>query len=428
MAINGLKSRAGRLYGTFRTACERLLKPAAPQAPARKRFLSDQPARTAAFLQAARDYVGKLEGHARDYLYQKPAATGAAGHPAFFNEMYQVLNLLRAMAVPPAGRVLEVGSGPGWVTEILVTLGYEVDGVEPCEEMIHIARERVDGRVRHHRLKNPPRAAFHCCTLEDCTLPDDHYDAVFFHAALHHVIDEETGLAQCYRMLRPGGVLGVSEAAWVPGNRALEAALEEEMARYGTLENPFTQEYLDYLLSKHGFVDVRRYHGVNGLFPAEMGHQTLASVAQAPAAIWNTLTARKPNLTGHAGPTTADPAAATAAEIVVLEQADDAAATVSLRVKLVNRGETAWLHAPFRAGCVMLSLCQGAPGTPGFREVCWQRLPHMVRPGEEVVLQFSCDMPADYRQAPWQLDLVNEQYFWFSARGTVPARVDFAPG
>jgi hypothetical protein len=35
-------------------------------------------------------------------------------------------------------------------------------------------------------------------------------------------------------------------------------------------------------------------------------------------------------------------------------------------------------------------------------------------------------MPADYREAPWQVELVNEQYFWFSTRGTAPAKVDFA--
>ena len=34
------------------------------------------------------------------------------------------------------GRVLEVGSGPGWVTEMLMGLGFEVDAVEPSASMI----------------------------------------------------------------------------------------------------------------------------------------------------------------------------------------------------------------------------------------------------------------------------------------------------
>src|SRR5262249_6161596 len=135
---------------------------------------------------------------------------------------------------------------------------------------------------------------FHCTALEECALPESRFDAVLFHAALHHVIDEDKGLAQCFRMLKRGGILGVSEAAWLPGDRTQERALEAEMARYGTLENPFTRAYLDYLLGKHGFVEVRRFHGINGLYPEEMGHLTIAAGAQAHAATSNTLTARKP--------------------------------------------------------------------------------------------------------------------------------------
>src|SRR5262249_5459690 len=159
-----------------------------------------------------------------------------------------------------------------------------------------IAQERIAARMEQLRRKNASRIAFHCETLEESKLPGNHYDAVFFHAALHHVIDEEKGFSQCYRMLRPGGVLGVNEAAWIPGDRSVEGPLEEEMARCGTLENPFTREYLDYLLAKHGFVDVQRYHGINGLIPVELGDQTVRDLARLPGAGSNTLTARKPCL------------------------------------------------------------------------------------------------------------------------------------
>jgi 2-polyprenyl-3-methyl-5-hydroxy-6-metoxy-1,4-benzoquinol methylase len=293
----------------WRRLCSRLRHAVLPvRMPAQKRFLSGQPRRTEAFLQGAKNYVGNLDPFAHDYLFQKPTGFSTAAHTAFFSEMYQVLNLLKAMAVPPGGRILEVGSGPGWVTETLVTLGYEVDAIEPSEDMIGIARERVASRVRHHHLQNPPRATFHCVTLEECLLPDASFDAILFHAALHHVIDEEKGIAQCFRMLKPGGVLGVSEAAWRPGDRTQEAGFEAEMARFGTLENPFTRSYLDFLLATHGFREVQRYHGVNGLYPVEMGHVSLAAAAQAPARTSNTLTARKP--TAAAEPGAAAPRAA----------------------------------------------------------------------------------------------------------------------
>ena len=71
------------------------------------------------------------------------------------------MNLLRAMGVTPGGRVVEVGSGPGWVTEILLALGYEVDAVEPSEDMIAIAKERIAHARAHYHLGPLPRADFH---------------------------------------------------------------------------------------------------------------------------------------------------------------------------------------------------------------------------------------------------------------------------
>src|SRR4051812_19188162 len=119
---------------------------AAKGPPQFKRFLGDQPLNSAAYVRAAKEYVGHLEPVQRDYLYEKPydrladhvtASVDVSG--SFYTEMYQVMNLLRAMEVPFGGRILEVGSGPGWVSEMFMCLGYEVDGIEPCEDMIRTA-------------------------------------------------------------------------------------------------------------------------------------------------------------------------------------------------------------------------------------------------------------------------------------------------
>lgn len=386
-----------------------------------RRFLSDQPQRGEAFLQAARQYVGGLDEDNLAWLYAKPFDS-RPGNVDFYTELYQILNLLQMMALPGGARVLEVGSGPGWVTEILMLLGFEVNAVEPCGPMIRIAQERLDACRRHHRLAGPPRVTFHCQALEDCDLPDGCCDAALFHESLHHVIDEHEGLAQCYRVLRPGGILGICEGAWHPGDRRTEAIWEAEMARSGTLENPYTQSYLDALLREHGFEHITRYHGINGLYPTTLGEVPIKHLAQFPASHFNTLTAVKPG----AGPDTRDPEAKTSASIqVVTCERDFEARKAHLKVRLSNTGETTWLNnRGFKAGYVTLSLHQGKPGSAECREAHPRHLlPQPVAPGHQLLMDAVFDLPEAPDRAPWYVDLLNEHHFWFSSRGTVPAEV-----
>jgi SAM-dependent methyltransferase len=384
--------------------------------PRHRRYLSDSPERMEAYLRAAREYVARLSAADRAWLYRKPFDV-STGHPAFFDEMYGIMNLLRAMGITPKGRVLEVGSGPGWVTEILLALGYEVDALEPSADMTSIARERVDHARRHYRLGDSPRAEFHAEALETCSLPGDAFDAVVFHAALHHVVDEEKGLAQCFRLLRPGGVLGVSEGAWIPGDRFWEEKLDAAMRQFGALENPFTAAYLDFLLRRLGFEDIRRYYAVNGLFPAEMGNCRLAKAATYRPWDGNNLTARKP---ASYTATTLDPNARTEAAIEVLESALDRVSGIArLKVRLINRGETAWLAGSHGVGWISIALRRGEVGSPGLVEAASRRrLPRTLPPGEEVVMNLNFRLPADSFEDAWFLDLVNEEVFWFSSRGT----------
>jgi SAM-dependent methyltransferase len=208
--------------------------------PAYRRYLSDKPQRYEAYLQAAERYVGLLAEAEKLSLYQKPFDRNP-GNPTFYLSLYQVLNLLQAMDLPKGGRIVEVGSGPGWLTEMLIGLGFEVDAVEPSELMVRVARDRIAASIQHYRLQDPPRITFHCQSFEECTLPDECADAVWFHESLHHMIDEHRALGHCRRVLRPGGVLGVSgDSNWQPHNGAQEAFWEEEMDRFGTLESPYT--------------------------------------------------------------------------------------------------------------------------------------------------------------------------------------------
>jgi SAM-dependent methyltransferase len=381
-----------------------------------KRYLSRRRYSPDAALAAARSYVGSLSTEAAMWLWRKPFDP-SPGNPNFFEEMYQLLGLIKAMKIQPAGRVLEIGSGPGWVSELLVALGFDVDGLEPSEDMIRLAQQRIAGFRSLRKIPNPPEVRFHCSTLEDFNSADESFDAIIFHEALHHIIDETKALLQCYRLLRPGGVIGIDEGAWVPGSsQALEEQLEKEMRLYGTMENPFTVEYLDHLLRQAGFVKIVRYHGVYHLVPADDGDKRLSEIADAPAERYNNLTAYKPS----SGLDTRDADARTLAGIVVkASRLDTSARKAIVSAVLTNIGETRWLCQGKRSGYVTIALRQEEPGSPAFVEALGrQGLPKDVPPGESVELELAFHLPAESGSYPWVLDLVNEGIFWFSMRGT----------
>jgi len=387
----------------------------------KKRYLSDRPEQYAAYIEAAKNYVQNL-GDLAGYSYTKPYSTKNVNSD-YYNLMYDILNLINVMKIRPHGRVLEVGSGPGWVTEILMGLGYEVDAVEPSAEFIEIAKERIARCIEHYRFQNPPTVNFYCTTLEECTLPDGHYDGILFYAALHHVVDEEKGLAQCARLLCKGGVLGVNESAWIPGYRKLEALLDKEMDSYGTLENPYTVEYLNYLLMKHGFEQIIRYEQVNGLFPIALENSTLKQASQQPAMYSNILTAIKDSAQSL---TSLNPFALTSGMITVLEsQFDEETRKATLKIQLTNDGETTWLYDASPFGAVTFTLRQGTLGDVDFRETARHRISNNLAPGDSDTLQVEYDLPEDYDQRPWYLELIHEGYFWFSAHGHPATEVKF---
>ena len=417
MIIERLSQPAHRLIRRMASSVDSQQTATGNGPPRHRRYLSDQPQDPEQLLTAAGDYVDSLDS--RDYLYAKPFDQ-TPGNRMFFIELYQVLNMLRAMDLPAASRVLEVGCGPGWITEILAMMGFEVDALDPCQAMIDVARQRLDGCFSHHRLRDRPAVRFHCQSLESCELPDGAFDGALFHESLHHIVDEFAGLRQVHRMLKPGGIMGVSgEGVWRPGDRVLEQFLDDEMQQYGTLENPFTVEYLDFVLKECGFADVTRYEGVNGLFPVTQSRRAIRDAAMFPAGSYQNLTACKPDL--RADRTTSHSGATALAELAIVKSDYDVRRmNVAVTAVLKNSGGVAWNHSDREGhGYVTLALRQGRPGSLRFREAAPRaRIHRTVFPGESITIDHGFQLPENGDSRPWTLDLVNEEHYWFSSCGT----------
>ena len=389
-----------------------------------QRFLSANPMAYQSAIAAAQTYVAKLQAGDVLWLHSKPFDPNS-GHPQYFRLMFDLLNILQVMAVPAGGRVLEIGSGPGWVTEILLMLGFTVDALEPAADLIEIAEERCSSLAFHYRHAAPPKVRFHQATLEEVSFEDESFDGILFFDVLHHVVDERLAMEKCLRFLKPGGCVGVVEGAWQPGARAMEQALIAEMASFGTLENPFTQAYLDEVLETAGFVEIRRYGGVNGFFTAEELAQPARNLASSSLASANHLTARRPNRDTQQWPGCADPEARTELRLRLRQGGiDPASRSAELVVYLQNLGQTLIEGLVSLAGHVRLALRRGTPGAPDYVESLERLpLPRAIQPGQAAILTLAFTVPDGAPLDGWVLDLVAEGLFWFSTRGTVPCPV-----
>lgn len=259
------------------------------------RFRPGADADFAAFKTAATDYVVNLAPEERLGLLEKPLDWGL-GHVGYFMAMYQLFNGLQALRLTPGDKLLEVGGGAGWATEIMASLAYRVTVIEPSAAMIDVARQRVQAHVRNYgKPEMINNVSWQCAVLEEALLFDGFADAAIFFESFHHLIDEHEALRRTFAALRPGGQIAIlGDSNWNPGNRQQEEAWIAEMAAFGTLESPFTDAYLVWLLDHHGFVDIQRNHMVNGLIPIEREAEPIANFIQLHASGNNLVLARKP--------------------------------------------------------------------------------------------------------------------------------------
>jgi SAM-dependent methyltransferase len=104
--------------------------------------------------------------------------------------------------VEPGQRVLDVGSGPGALTSVLVErLGAEnVSAVDPSEPFVAAVRERHPG-------VDVQRAS-----AEELPFADDTFDAALAQLVVHFMADPVRGLSEMARVTRPGGV--VAACVW----------------------------------------------------------------------------------------------------------------------------------------------------------------------------------------------------------------------
>jgi len=129
--------------------------------------------------------------------------------------------ICEAAGIGPGATVLEIGCGSGQLTRSLLERGLRVTAVEPGARLIAQARARLDGSGE---------LEFVNARLEDASLPDAHYSAVFSASAIHW-IDPDVSWRRAADALVNGGTLalvsyfGLKEPSSAADQQALRAAM-----------------------------------------------------------------------------------------------------------------------------------------------------------------------------------------------------------
>ncbi|MGH8274461.1 MAG: class I SAM-dependent methyltransferase [Gammaproteobacteria bacterium] len=136
-----------------------------------------------------------------------------------------VLHVLREeTGLNTASQIADIGSGTGISSELFLSNGNSVFGVEPNPEMRHVAEALLQGYPQFHSIDG---------TAEVTTLPGQSADYVIAGQAFHW-FDMQKAKQEFIRILRPGGravlMWNSRRTNSTPFLRAYEALLQ----RYGT--------------------------------------------------------------------------------------------------------------------------------------------------------------------------------------------------
>ncbi|MEI6214210.1 MAG: bifunctional demethylmenaquinone methyltransferase/2-methoxy-6-polyprenyl-1,4-benzoquinol methylase UbiE [Desulfuromonadales bacterium] len=115
---------------------------------------------------------------------------------------------VRLLKYRDGGRILDVATGTGDVAlEIARTTPatVRITGADFCSEMIEL------GRIKVEETPFADRIDFKVAPCEDLPFASDTFDSITIAFGIRNVVDRKLGLAEMWRVLRPGGRLIILE-------------------------------------------------------------------------------------------------------------------------------------------------------------------------------------------------------------------------
>ena len=154
--------------------------------------------------------------------------------------------LVQLLTPQEGERILDVGCGTGYLTNLIASSGAMVTGMDSSIDMIAKARNEY------------PHLPFRLATVTDFDF-NEPFDAIFSNAVLHWVTDKEQAIQSMYNNLKADGRL-VLEMGGKGNVEKIVQALKKALANHGYKQNaarevwyyPSLSEYTG-LLEKQGF-------------------------------------------------------------------------------------------------------------------------------------------------------------------------------
>ncbi|MEN3149426.1 metalloregulator ArsR/SmtB family transcription factor [Neorhizobium sp. IRAMC:178] len=114
--------------------------------------------------------------------------------------------LLKLIGPAPVDALLDLGTGTGWILQLLSNIYRRAVGIDASRDMLSVARSNLDkagivkASVRHGDILNLP-------------LEGQDFDLITVHQVLHFLDQPELAIAEAARVLRPGGRLLIVDLA-----------------------------------------------------------------------------------------------------------------------------------------------------------------------------------------------------------------------
>lgn len=198
-----------------------------------------------------------------DYLCRKPFSDDRCGD--YLMDIAQVMTLLPH---PPA-KLLDVGVGSGWTSELFAQRGYDVVGLDISPDMIRLANKRARSNL-----------SFQVCDYEAGSMPKGFGVAVIYDS-LHHAEDTFAVIRNVFDALVDGGILVTVE----PGDGHSKTADSiEVMRKYGTTEKDMPACWQRELMAQAGFGEITQHIRLSQL-PIEDISTVSGAIGQARAGL-----------------------------------------------------------------------------------------------------------------------------------------------